>query len=229
VTDLVRLWLADPGDNQGLILRAAGGASVEYRLVACDNTMRFEKPYRPRLIVRYYPEAPAPTETPTVTATPSHTPPATETPAATPGPSETVAPSPSPTETLTPSPSATATATPTVGPTVIPGGIGGVVWDDQDSDGLRGAGEPPLADVRLQLKNDIGWTVDQRFTDDDGRYIFHGLPPVLYRVVEVYPWGHEPTTPSEVLARCESGVLRVDFGLQAPIPNLVVFVPMVWK
>ena len=71
--------------------------------------------------------------------------------------------------------------------------------------------------------------IDQRFTDDDGRYIFHSVPAALYKLVEVCPWGHEPTTPSEVLARCESGVLRVDFRLRAPIPNLVVFVPMVWK
>lgn len=226
VTDLVRDWLADPEDNNGVILRSTGAADVTYRLVACDNNMRNEKPYRPRLVVRYYAEAPAPTATVPATLTP--TPQPSETATRTASPIETETPTPQ-VGTATPSSSPTETATPTLAPTVIPGAIGGVVWSDLDEDGRRDAAEPPLVDVRILLKNDIGWTVAQKLTDAQGHYVFHGLPPALYEVVEVYPSGYEPTTPHEVYAQCESGVLRVDFGLRAPVGNLTVFIPVIWK
>ena len=128
LTPLVQEWVANPGQNLGLLLRPYSKGSVQYDLASseADSTT-----LRPRLTVHYrvvptptptWTGTP-PTATPTATATPSPTATATRTPSATSSPTDTATASPtatamataspSPTSTITPTNTATATATPT--------------------------------------------------------------------------------------------------------------------
>jgi hypothetical protein len=58
------------------------------------------------------------------------------------------------------------------------GSISGVVWHDLNSNGLRDAGEPGIADAALYLE-DSGLTVR---TDAQGRYVFKDLMPGTFPV-----------------------------------------------
>lgn len=50
--------------------------------------------------------------------------------------------------------------------------ISGQAWLDEDANGLRDAGEPGLAGVQVQLLDDNGDAMDEKFTGDDGGYVF---------------------------------------------------------
>jgi len=132
----------------------------------------------------------------------------------------------------TPSPTATSqvTATPTLGPTMVPGGIDGVVWNDLNGDSLMGEEEPPVPGVEVVLKSGDGVPLAQRFTDFQGYYAFTNLAPALYRIQAVCPVGYEPTTPDEVWAWPGPGViLPIDFGVRWVGGHAVVVLPMVLK
>ncbi|MFT4280047.1 SdrD B-like domain-containing protein [Microbacterium sp.] len=60
--------------------------------------------------------------------------------------------------------------------------IGDVVWIDADRDGVQGAGEKPLAGVRVVLLGEDGATLATTTTDARGRYIFDELVAGTYRV-----------------------------------------------
>jgi len=133
---------------------------------------------------------------------------------------------PTPTHTATPQ----VTATPTQGPTMVPGGIDGVVWDDLNGDSRRGEEEPPVPGVEVVLKSGDGVPLAQRFTDLQGYYAFTNLAPALYRVQAVCPTSYEPTTPDEVWAWPGPGViLPIDFGVRRVGGHAVVVLPMVLK
>ncbi len=53
--------------------------------------------------------------------------------------------------------------------------LGGIVWDDQDGDGVRGTGEPGVGGVVVSLLDGGGAVIGQRTTQADGSYSF-GLP-----------------------------------------------------
>ena len=106
VTDLVRHWIAHPGENYGMVLKgAAQGSSVEYRFASAQY---HDITKRPLLRVSYA----APTN---VTPTPTHTRTHTSTPTATPTRTPTPGPTSTPTHTRTPGATATYTPTPTPG------------------------------------------------------------------------------------------------------------------
>lgn len=68
--------------------------------------------------------------------------------------------------------------------------IGDRVWLDVDRDGLQGAGEPPLGDVRVVLERD-GEVVAETVTDAAGFYSFTGLQGSAgYRLRVVAPAGY---------------------------------------
>ena len=113
---------------------------------------------------------------------------------------------------------------------MVPGGIAGVVWDDQNGDRLMGEEEPPMPGVELVLKSGNGVPLAQRLSDFQGHYAFTDLDPVLYRIQAVCPSGYEPTTPHEVWALPGPGViLPIDFGLRRVVGHAVVVLPMVLK
>jgi SdrD B-like domain len=62
----------------------------------------------------------------------------------------------------------------------------GNVYVDAGNDGIRGAGEAPIAGVTVQLRNATG-VVATTTTDANGRYVFPDLPPDTYTVVQVQP------------------------------------------
>ncbi|RME82338.1 MAG: DNRLRE domain-containing protein, partial [Caldilineae bacterium] len=118
VTSAVRLWLANPSANHGLILRGQSPVNIAYRFASSE----YENiALRPALELFYRLPTPTPTATPTPTTTPTPTatptPSPTSTPSPTATPTSTPTPTATPTPTGTPTPTSTATATPTRSPT----------------------------------------------------------------------------------------------------------------
>lgn len=63
---------------------------------------------------------------------------------------------------------------------VTPARVGNYVWLDENSDGIQDAGEPGLANVTVQLKNNAGTVLATTITDSHGGYLFKGLAPGNY-------------------------------------------------
>lgn len=67
-------------------------------------------------------------------------------------------------------------------------GVNGVVWNDADGDGVLEAGEPPLSQATLTLRDSAGEIVDSpQVTKGDGIYLFDALPSDVYTLVEDNP------------------------------------------
>ncbi|MCY2931161.1 MAG: hypothetical protein NTV86_17055 [Planctomycetota bacterium] len=83
---------------------------------------------------------------------------------------------------------------------VSPGEIQGTQWNDLDGDGVRDAGEPPLAGrtVYLDTNRNGQWDAGEpsQVTDTNGQYAFTYLPAGTYSVGEVTPPGWRQTLPS---------------------------------
>jgi uncharacterized repeat protein (TIGR01451 family) len=62
------------------------------------------------------------------------------------------------------------------------GGIGGILWRDDDGDGVLAAGQPGLAGVTVNLLDGTGGHVASAISDGNGVYQFSDLPPGVYRV-----------------------------------------------
>ncbi len=79
---------------------------------------------------------------------------------------------------------------------------GGLVWLDQNDNGIRDEGEPgvPGVTVRLLVDDDGDGTPDRELlstvTGEDGRYGFDNLDPSLTYIVEFAPENAEFTTPN---------------------------------
>lgn len=133
---------------------------------------------------------PSPTRTPSPTFTPTNTPTAT------------------PTSTRTPTPTATAThtATPTATPTgtATVGSIGGVAYVDSNGNGSPDTGEPRLASMTVELKNNSGAVIATTTTNSDGGYDFDNLSPATYKV--------SPVTPTNYFARPVEYVINLTAG-----------------
>lgn len=61
--------------------------------------------------------------------------------------------------------------------------IGNKVWEDENKDGIQDPAEPCVAGVRVVLYNCRGDSLDQMFTDMDGKYLFDKLNPGDYYLV----------------------------------------------
>jgi hypothetical protein len=83
---------------------------------------------------------------------------------------------------------------PTVDAGLVPvGSIGDYVWLDDDQNGKQDAIELPKSGVtvRLYVKNGSAWDlVETQVTDNDGKYLFSGLPTGTYQVEFVLPANH---------------------------------------
>ena len=62
-------------------------------------------------------------------------------------------------------------------------------FDDRDGDGMRDAGEPPLAGRRFLILGGANVTLAQGSTDASGDYCSTGLPPGAYSLREAGPAG----------------------------------------
>jgi DNA-directed RNA polymerase II subunit RPB1 len=60
--------------------------------------------------------------------------------------------------------------------------IGDKVWIDTNKNGVQDGGEPPLAGVKVTLRDATGKTVATTTTDANGRYKFDNLPGGTYQV-----------------------------------------------
>jgi protocatechuate 3,4-dioxygenase beta subunit len=138
-------------------------------------------------------------------------------------------PTSTPTRTPTPTPTRTPTATVTPGgptPTVTPtrgfATIQGFVWRDDNMNGIRDAGEPPLAGVPIILYADSNGNglLDggdeqrgARVTDGQGAYQFASIVSGSYIVHQVNLNGYFSTTPDVVVLNLPPGsVFPLNFG-----------------
>ena len=120
-----------------------------------------------------------------------------------------------------------------------PSSLGDTVWHDVDADGLQGADEPGVPDIKVSLEVD-GVTVATDMTDENGKYLFEDLEPgVEYTIVFTIPdvWtittqdagddaldsdaAPDGSTVPVVLAPGESN-LTVDAGVVSNIGTIVV-------
>ncbi len=60
--------------------------------------------------------------------------------------------------------------------------IGNYVWIDENADGFQDVGEPGIANVMVQLSDNIGTPIDTVITDAHGGYLFMGLSADDYSV-----------------------------------------------
>jgi SdrD B-like domain len=111
-------------------------------------------------------------------------------------------------------------------PTACTGSISGTLWQDDDRDGVPGAGEPPLAGVPVALQDSSGGVLATAASDAAGAFSFPLLCAGDY-VVDVdesaLPGGLEPTTcgsgacdPMDVTLGADDGQVTLDFGWAPP-------------
>lgn len=123
VTGPAQLWVSNPSQNYGVIVKGVGTDAVEYRFYA--NEYAYDYSLHPMLTLTYqFIEAPPATNTPSPTATATRTSTftstATMTPTATPVPMQTPTMTRTHTPTATPLPTMTPTRAPTGTPTLTP-------------------------------------------------------------------------------------------------------------
>ncbi len=97
-----------------------------------------------------------------------------------------------------------------------PGGsIGDTVFNDTNSNGSLDSGETAIPNVNLTLRDANGQIVDTTTTNNNGNYIFTGLPLGNYTVETARPENFTPTTQTTIpanLTQANPDNLNVDFG-----------------
>jgi hypothetical protein len=91
----------------------------------------------------------------------------------------------------------------------LPSTIFGGVWSDLIADGVRDAGEPPIAAVSMVLRQN-NLDIQQTQTDGAGNYTFTDVLPGLYTVAALAPVGLPMTRDVSVGV---SDLFDIDFGL----------------
>jgi len=196
LTGLVRGWLANPGSNQGVLLRSDPVDGLSYTQAAGSTLGSSEAPdssKRPFLTLIYTLEQPTATPSPTSSPTATYT--------------ATPTSSPTPTHTLTP----TATATP------IAGQIAGAIFMDGNRNGRQDTGEEGLAGRLVQLWQG-GVLQDNATTNAAGQYSFPEVAPGDWQVLASVPANYVVTTganPATVRVTVANTV-RADFGIALP-------------
>lgn len=125
---------------------------------------------------------------------------------------------PTPTSTVTPTPAVTSTPTPTTG------WIRGIVWEDQDENGEKNAGELGIAGVDVTLKALPSMSIVIAMTTAlDGMFEFGSVDPGSYMVEQTDLPGYESTTFNlqgvTVFANEEQWVEFGDYRLPTPTPT----------
>ena len=80
--------------------------------------------------------------------------------------------------------------------TVADARVGDFVWHDRNVNGIQDDGEPPIADVTVELLDDDDAVLATAQTDSEGRYLFDRLPPGTYTIRFIPPsgWLRSPDT-----------------------------------
>ncbi|WP_296699811.1 SdrD B-like domain-containing protein [Thiocapsa sp. UBA6158] len=73
-----------------------------------------------------------------------------------------------------------------------PGVIGNRIWLDENGNGIPNAGEPGIANLKVELK-DGDTVVATAYTDTNGGYLFTDVTPGEYKIVVTPPPGLNPT------------------------------------
>lgn len=164
-------------------------------------------------------------ETPAATLPLTATAPLTATPAISPSATITATPAITATAPLTATLEITATATPTptlapdATPTPVGGVIRGVVFLDNDRNGVRDPeSEQGIANVRVTLYTQNRTELARTTTNLQGEFEFTGLNPGIYVVVETDQPGFASSTPNvlTVVLRGSRPVENVNFGNYRP-------------
>jgi uncharacterized repeat protein (TIGR01451 family) len=83
--------------------------------------------------------------------------------------------------------------------------VSGAVYNDVDGDGIRDWGEEGIGGVTVSLHNVSSGEIFTVTTAGDGSYIFIGITPGIYEVVEIDPDRFTSTTPNTVEVTVPSG------------------------
>ena len=211
VRAIVQSWVDDPAEQAGLMLMATNENSRKMGFYDSHRPEQ-EKEYKPLLVIDWR-VGPIATETYTPTPTPTST--ATATPTDVP--------------TISTTPTTDTTVTPTA--TVEPGDIEGVVFHDQDLDGIKDGDELGLGGVTVQIwQNEVMLAFD--VTDGSGAFEFLSLAPGVYLVKEIDPPGYvsSPASPNERNALVTSGgTTEVNFGDCLAGQSELLHIPLVYK
>lgn len=73
---------------------------------------------------------------------------------------------------------------------IRPAMLAGRVFSDQNLNDAWDAGDSPIADVVIRLRDATGVVIASTLTDAEGRYRFEGLAPGYYTVEEIQPVGY---------------------------------------
>ncbi len=93
------------------------------------------------------------------------------------------------------------------------GVIRGTVYNDVNANRVRDTGESSLSNVTIGLYDGGGGLIASQITNSSGAYMFSGLVPGNYTVVETDPTGYVSTTPNSVAVTVPAGGTQtVDFG-----------------
>ncbi|MEG4351761.1 SdrD B-like domain-containing protein [Microcoleus sp. LAD1_D5] len=102
-----------------------------------------------------------------------------------------------------------------------PAGIQGTKFRDNNLNGIRDAGEPPISNVQIFIDTNNNGTVEpgepSTLTNATGNFVFPGLLPGTYTVREIPPPNLNPTTPNPVVVNLTGTNATVLFG-NGPIP-----------
>ena len=111
--------------------------------------------------------------------------------------------------------------------------VRGVLFVDEDGDGVQDAGEPGIPDALVVLEGDgqrerylaARW---ETRTDAQGQFAFTGVTPGSYTLTAVeVPPGYLPPPPQQV--EVQSGAAEVTVEAPAPAPRYRVYVPRVTR
>lgn len=154
----------------------------------------------------------------------SSPPPATNTPTPTSNP-------PTPTSTSTPgnepTPTPGNTPVPTNTPVLSSGSVGGRVWRDSNGNGIQEASEAGISGVKMRMRASNGSTLGTTTTDNNGNYLFTGMPVgdhVVHVETNTLPGNLIPTydrdgtynNKSPINLRPGTSMLDAHFGYRSP-------------
>ncbi|MCB0559738.1 MAG: hypothetical protein KDD09_12385, partial [Phaeodactylibacter sp.] len=94
--------------------------------------------------------------------------------------------------------------------------LGDFVWLDSDHDGVQDTGEPGVANVTVNLLDDMGNIINTTATGNDGSYSFTGLLPGTYSVQFELPAGYAYTPQDQGDDALDSDADPNNNGITAP-------------
>lgn len=93
--------------------------------------------------------------------------------------------------------------------------VGDLVFNDQNNNGRPDPGESGIPNVNITVRNPNGQIVDTTTTNNNGNFLFTGLPPGNYTLEATPPQNFTPTTPTSVpvnLTGANAEIDNLDFG-----------------